>query len=186
METDGTGSVSARGEASDTIATAAPRIIVTEHGRYRVLGDVAIYDTEGTLLRRTGMWCLCRCGGSRHNPFGDGTHGLKGFDGAESADHGSIADRRDTYHADGITVFDDRTRCAHFGQCTDKLSAVFRADAEPFVDPHGAHRPRSSPSSPVVRRAPWLTPSARTRARWRPPPTRRSHRSWMGPTGCVA
>ncbi len=112
-----------------------PRITVREHGPYRVEGDVAIYDTEGNLLRRTGIWYLCRCGGSRNKPFCDVTHGLKGFDGSESADHGSIAERRASYAADGLTVYDDRSRCAHFGQCTSRLPAVFRADAEPFVDP---------------------------------------------------
>jgi CDGSH-type Zn-finger protein/truncated hemoglobin YjbI len=117
---------------------APPTIFVTEHGPYRVEGEVAIHDAEGTLLRTGGSWCLCRCGGSRNKPFCDATHFVKGFDGAESADHGSIADRRETYVAHGITVFDDRSRCAHFGQCTDRLPAVFRADAEPFVDPHGA------------------------------------------------
>ena len=118
--------------------TAAARVEITSHGPYRVTGDVVIFDAEGNLLRDGGTWCLCRCGGSRNKPFCDATHGLKGFDGAESADHGSIADRRDRYVADGITVFDDRSRCAHFGQCTDRLPAVFRADAEPFVDPHNA------------------------------------------------
>jgi CDGSH-type Zn-finger protein/truncated hemoglobin YjbI/ferredoxin len=115
-----------------------PRIIVTEHGPYRVVGEVAIYDTDGALLRSTGTSCLCRCGGSRNKPFCDATHFLKGFDGAESADHGSIAGRRDAYHADGVTVFDDRSRCAHFGQCSDRLPTVFRSHDEPFVDPHGA------------------------------------------------
>jgi CDGSH-type Zn-finger protein/truncated hemoglobin YjbI len=115
-----------------------PMIEVTEHGPYRVVGDVAIHDVEGTLLRASGTWCLCRCGGSRNKPFCDATHGVKGFDGAESADHGLIVNRRHRYVAVGITVFDDRSRCAHFGQCTDRLPTVFRADAEPFVDPHGA------------------------------------------------
>ena len=118
--------------------TGAARIEITNHGPYRVTGDVVIFDAEGNLLRDGGTWCLCRCGGSRNKPFCDATHGLKGFDGAESADHGSIADRRDRYVADGIIVFDDRSRCAHFGQCTDRLPAVFRAAAEPFVDPHNA------------------------------------------------
>jgi CDGSH-type Zn-finger protein/truncated hemoglobin YjbI len=115
-----------------------PVIVVTEHGPYRVVGEVAIYDAAGTLLRRGGTWCLCRCGGSRNKPFCDATHGVKGFDGAESADHGSIADRRDRYRTDGMTVLDDRSRCAHFGQCTERLPVVFRADGEPFVDPHAA------------------------------------------------
>jgi len=115
-----------------------PRITVAAHGPYQVQGDVAIHDTEGNLLRSDGNWCLCRCGGSRNKPFCDATHGLKGFRGDESADHGSIADRRASYPADGVTVYDDRSRCAHFGQCTSRLPGVFRADAEPFVDPLGA------------------------------------------------
>ncbi|MGH8240324.1 MAG: CDGSH iron-sulfur domain-containing protein, partial [Steroidobacteraceae bacterium] len=115
----------------------SPLISVTEHGPYRVEGDVAIHDTEGNLVRQGGSWCLCRCGGSRNKPFCDVTHGLKGFDGTETADHGSIGGRRDSYRAGGITIYDDRSRCAHFGQCTSSLPSVFRADAEPFVDPHG-------------------------------------------------
>ncbi len=137
---DNAGSVEERGERPES-GTTAPRIVVTEHGPYRVEGGVAIYDAEGALLRTTGTWCLCRCGGSRNKPFCDVTHGRKGFDGTETADHGSIVERRERYASDGITVFDDRSRCAHFGQCTDRLPAVFRADAEPFVDPHGAAAP---------------------------------------------
>ena len=117
---------------------AAPQIEVTEHGPYKVSGDVAIHDAQGNLLRHAGTWYLCRCGGSRNKPFCDATHWLKRFDGAEAADHGAITDRREAYSAAGITVYDDRTVCAHFGQCTSRLAAVFRADAEPFVDPRGA------------------------------------------------
>jgi len=115
-----------------------PRIVVTEHGPYRVTGDVAIHDCGGNLLRSSGSWCLCRCGGSRNKPFCDVTHGLKGFGGSESADHGSIAERRAVYPADGVSVYDDRSRCAHFGQCTTRLPGVFRYHDEPFVDAHGA------------------------------------------------
>jgi CDGSH-type Zn-finger protein/truncated hemoglobin YjbI len=118
--------------------TEVPRIELTEHGPYRVTGDVAICDTAGNLLRQGGISCLCRCGGSRNKPFCDATHGRKGFDGSESADHSSIAERRDTYRTDGLTVYDDRSVCAHFGQCTSRLPAVFRAAEEPFVDAHAA------------------------------------------------
>jgi CDGSH-type Zn-finger protein len=79
------------GRESDT---AEPTVVVTAHGPYRVVGEVAICDVNGTLLRRGGTWCLCRCGGSRNKPFCDATHYLKSFDGAESADHGSIAERQ--------------------------------------------------------------------------------------------
>jgi CDGSH-type Zn-finger protein/truncated hemoglobin YjbI len=114
------------------------RIDVTLHGPYRVTGDVEIYDAEGKLLRQGGIWHLCRCGGSRNKPFCDITHGLKRFDGSESADHGPSAQRRDSYAVDGITVYDDRTVCCHYGQCTSRLPAVFRSDVEPFVNPEGA------------------------------------------------
>lgn len=128
----------AQADRSAAVPT-SPRIEVTEHGPYRVTGEVAIYDAEGRLHQTEGSWCLCRCGGSRHKPFCDVTHGLKGFDGTESADHAPIAERRASYPTGGdVTVYDDRTRCAHFGQCTDRLSSVFRGHLEPFVDPHGA------------------------------------------------
>ena len=111
-------------------------IRVTEDGPYRVEGEISIRDTEGNELRRDGIWHLCRCGGSRNKPFCDSTHGLKGWSGPESASH-EPGDRR-TYRAEGIEVTDDRAVCAHFGQCTDRLPRVFRADEEPFVDPAGA------------------------------------------------
>ena len=185
-EHDNTGPVEERGVRSASGTDTAPRISVTEHGPYRVEGRVAIYDAEGTLLRSTGTWCLCRCGGSRNKPFCDATHGLKGFDGAETADHGSIAERRDRYVADGITVFDDRRRCAHFGQCTDRLPAVFRADAEPFVDPHGAAPAGSPRSSPAARQVHSRTPEAATGIQSRSVPSPRSRRSSTGRTGCAA
>jgi CDGSH-type Zn-finger protein/truncated hemoglobin YjbI len=127
------------GHANPSSNDAGPaRIDVTEHGPYKVTGDVAIYDAEGHLRRQGGVWHLCRCGGSRNKPFCDITHGMKRFDGSESADHGPIAKRRDSYSADGVTVYDDRTICCHYGQCTERLPGVFGADAEPFVDAEGA------------------------------------------------
>ncbi|WP_433366720.1 CDGSH iron-sulfur domain-containing protein [Actinoplanes sp. CA-142083] len=108
-------------------------IRVTEDGPYRVEGEISIRDTEGNELRREGIWHLCRCGGSRNKPFCDSTHGLKGWSGPETAPQAS--DQRETYDAEGITLTDDRSVCAHFGQCTDRLPRVFRADEEPFVDP---------------------------------------------------
>src|SRR5690349_4123816 len=111
-------------------------IRVTEDGPYRVEGEISIRDTEGNELRREGIWHLCRCGGSRNKPFCDSTHGLKGWSGPETAAHSPGA--RPAYRAEGIELTDDRAVCAHFGQCTDRLPRVFRAGAEPFVDPAGA------------------------------------------------
>lgn len=108
-------------------------IHVTEDGPYRVEGEISIRDCTGKELRSEGIWHLCRCGGSRNKPFCDSTHGLKGWSGPETASHDQIAERRDVYPGDGVTVYDDRTRCAHFGQCSDRLPRVFRSAEEPFV-----------------------------------------------------
>jgi CDGSH-type Zn-finger protein/truncated hemoglobin YjbI len=124
---------------STTVEQRLAKIVVSENGPYQISGVIAIRDAEGNVLRTDGNHCLCRCGGSRNKPFCDATHGLKGFVGAETAGHSLIADRRASYRAaDSITVYDDRSRCAHFGQCTDRLPAVFRAAAEPFVDANAA------------------------------------------------
>lgn len=115
------------------------RIVVSEDGPYRVVGQITIRDAAGTVLSTDGDHCLCRCGGSRNKPFCDVTHGLKGFVGTEAFDHSAVEDRRTAHKATaGITVYDDRRCCAHFGQCSERLPSVFRAADEPFVDPDGA------------------------------------------------
>jgi CDGSH-type Zn-finger protein/truncated hemoglobin YjbI/uncharacterized Fe-S cluster protein YjdI len=124
---------------SEHHSPSTPHIVVTQDGPYRVIGEVAIHDTGGKLLHTSGNICLCRCGGSRNKPFCDATHGLKGWVGTEAGDHSASADRRESYPAvGGITIYHDRSRCAHFGQCTDRLPAVFRATQEPFVNAQGA------------------------------------------------
>jgi CDGSH-type Zn-finger protein len=127
-----------------------PTIFVTEHGPYRVEGEVAIHDAEGTLVRHGGTWCLCRCGGSRNKPFCDVTHGVKGFDGTETADHGSIVDRRDTYVADRITVFDDRSRCAHLGNAPTGCPRSSAPTSNRSSTSTALHRMRSPLSSPAA------------------------------------
>jgi len=115
------------------------RIMVIPNGPYLASGEIAVHEAGGALRKSTGTCVLCRCGGSRTKPFCDGTHARIGFDGAESADHGLIADRRRSYPtSDGLTIYDDRSRCAHFGQCTDRLPSAFGVSEEAFVDPTGA------------------------------------------------
>lgn len=110
-------------------------IRVTRRGPYLLQGAVEIDDASGDVRATSGVWCLCRCGGSRSEPFCDGTHATIDFDGTETADHGDIPDRRESYVVDDeLTVYDDKTRCAHFGQCTDRLPDVFGGDPR-FVKP---------------------------------------------------
>lgn len=114
-------------------------VTVLPAGPYLVRGDVDVFDIEGELRRHGGVCVLCRCGGSRTKPFCDGTHARIGFTGEETASHDLMADRRLAYPtADGAIVYDDRTRCAHFGQCTDRCPAAFGVSEDRFVDPAAA------------------------------------------------
>lgn len=40
--------------------------------------------------------------------------------------------------ATGVTIYDDRKRCAHAGLCTDGLPEVFKLGQEPWIEPKGA------------------------------------------------
>ena len=53
----------------------------SENGPLLVSGGVRILDAEGNLLFEGERAALCRCGGSSHKPFCDGTHRTNGFRG---------------------------------------------------------------------------------------------------------
>lgn len=114
------------------------KITVTDGGPYMVEEVVPIYDHEGNAIATTGIYLLCRCGGSKSKPFCDGTHRSNNFNGQEFASKDTAASRRDTYVGDGVTIYDDRSRCAHAGNCTDNLASVFKMGTEPWVDARGA------------------------------------------------
>lgn len=116
------------------------RITVLADGPYQLIGAINVAGVDGSIPTEASTTFLCRCGGSRNKPFCDATHGLKGFIGAESADKGPIVKRHTAYRATdgGITVFDDRSRCSHAGQCSKRLPQTFRAGSDPFVDPDSA------------------------------------------------
>ncbi len=115
-----------------------PKITVTEGAPYMVEETVPILDHEGNPIPSTGVYFMCRCGGSSTKPFCDGTHNRNNFNGQEFASKDTAADRRDSYVGDGVTIYDDRSRCAHAGNCTDNLSSVFKMGTEPWIDPNGA------------------------------------------------
>jgi uncharacterized Fe-S cluster protein YjdI len=80
------------------------------------------------------LTALCRCGASAMKPYCDGSH-ARGFDDAK--DPARVADRRDTYVGQQVTLFDNRGTCQHSGFCTDRLPTVFRLGKEPFAAPSG-------------------------------------------------
>lgn len=133
------------------MATEEQLVTPLENGPYKVDGTVEVVNASGQTVNTEGPAFLCRCGGSNNKPFCDGTHKKNGFVGTEVADRGPIADRRDEYQGDGITIYDDRSVCAHIGECTDGLPAVWKLGTEPWIDPQGATADRIAE---VVRKCP--------------------------------
>ncbi len=113
-----------------------PRITPSENGPYEVTGAVPVNRANSELAREPrARVLLCRCGGSSNKPFCDATHRTNGFLGTETGPRNTKADRQDAYQGDGITILDDRSICAHIGNCTDNLSKVFKLRTEPWIDP---------------------------------------------------
>jgi uncharacterized Fe-S cluster protein YjdI len=114
------------------------KITVTNGGPYSVEDGIPIYDHRGDVIATTGVYFMCRCGGSSNKPFCDGTHEKNNFNGQEFASKNKASDRRDTYVGNGVTIYDDRSRCAHAGNCADNLASVFKMGSEPWIDAKGA------------------------------------------------
>jgi CDGSH-type Zn-finger protein/truncated hemoglobin YjbI len=91
-------------------------------------------DYLGADVEPLPQLALCRCGNSAIKPYCDGSH-VNGF--SDNKDPKRVADRRDTYDGQQLTIFDNRGICQHSGLCTDRLATVFRTGAEPFVAPSG-------------------------------------------------
>ncbi len=114
------------------------RIRVLDGGPYRVEGSVPLLDHDGVAIEAPEAYSLCRCGGSERKPFCDGTHKSNNFNGQEFASKDTVADRGERLEGEGVTIHDDRSRCAHSGVCTDNLSQVFKLGVEPWIDAQGA------------------------------------------------
>jgi CDGSH-type Zn-finger protein len=118
----------------------AQRIEVTVNGPYLVYGQVPVTRRRPVIsehqepltwqttdhLRTGDQIALCRCGGSSHKPYCDGTHQTNGFDGTESAATDSYDERARAYEGTGITVRDDRSICEHAGFCGNRTSNVWK------------------------------------------------------------
>ncbi|WP_369639243.1 ferritin-like domain-containing protein, partial [Nocardia sp. JMUB6875] len=112
-----------------------PRSIrAAKNGPYLVT-NATLVDHLGLPIEIGPTAALCRCGASALKPLCDGSHVRIGFN--EAKDPTRVADRRDTYPGEQLTVFDNRGICQHSGLCTDRLATVFRTGTEPFVAPNG-------------------------------------------------
>jgi len=91
----------------------------SEHGE-----PLAWKTSEGLTDRAT--YALCRCGESENKPFCDGAHAAAGFEGDDSADASTYADRSKELGGTGITVSDDRSICVHAGFCGNRATNIWK------------------------------------------------------------
>ncbi|MBU2608359.1 MAG: CDGSH iron-sulfur domain-containing protein [Chloroflexi bacterium] len=113
-----------------------PTIEPTVNGPYRVTNLTDFKNSRGETIPTEPEMYLCRCGGSSHKPFCDGTHLKNDFNGDKSP--GRVPDKMDDYVGQEITIHDNRGVCAHSGFCTDNSPTVFNMGHEPWIDPDGA------------------------------------------------
>lgn len=115
------------------------KIVILKNGPYVVRGDVPLVRKtqvvseygepitwqKGETLEAGETYELCRCGKSSHKPFCDGTHARVGFDGTETADTNTTAERQVIY-AGGtqITVKRDYALCMESGFCGNRLTNI--------------------------------------------------------------
>jgi CDGSH-type Zn-finger protein len=113
-----------------------PIIVFTKYTPYNVADIEKFTSAEGKDLPTEPVMTLCRCGGSKHKPYCDGTHSKIGFVGKKSPDR--VKDKVKEYRGKEITIVDNRGVCAHDASCTDCLPSVFNVDKRPWIDPNGA------------------------------------------------
>ena len=121
-------------ELRDLQASLPASIQAARGGPYLVTNVPTILTHLGQPLPTPPQVALCRCGNSARKPFCDGSH-AEGF--TDAKDPNRVSDRRDAYHGEQVTIFDNRGICQHSGLCTNRLSTVFRTSQEPFVAPSG-------------------------------------------------
>jgi CDGSH-type Zn-finger protein len=117
----------------------AQRITVEKNGPYVVQGHVPLVRKtpivsehgepltwqKGETLPTGETYRLCRCGQSGNKPFCDDTHLRCGFDGTETAETNTTAERRVIYKGGtGIVVRRDYALCMEAGFCGNRLTNV--------------------------------------------------------------
>jgi CDGSH-type Zn-finger protein len=124
--------------------TSEKKVVVTRDGPYIVHGRVPLVRKtqvvseygEPLAWKKEGdievpeSYDLCRCGKSDYFPFCDSTHALIDFDGTETADTRTTAERQMVLEGTGIVVKRDPYLCIESGFCADRNTDV------PAMTPH--------------------------------------------------
>jgi len=113
--------------------TGGPRVRVTKDGPYLLDGPLSlskqtiVVDDEHESVafeeserREQGSCALCRCGGSGIKPYCDGTHGVIGFDGTETASGAPYADAAGAIEGPTLVLMDEVDLCAQARFCAAK------------------------------------------------------------------
>jgi CDGSH-type Zn-finger protein len=125
------------------------KITVQENGPYVVSGNVPLvhkaqvvtefgepiaWEKEGD-IPASERYELCRCGGSADKPFCDSSHNNLEWDGAETADTNTSAERRELDPGGKqIVVHRDYALCASAGFCGTRLTNIKRMLAQSAPD----------------------------------------------------
>jgi CDGSH-type Zn-finger protein len=115
------------------------KITIRPNGPYAVEGQVPLvkktqivsefgeplnWKKEGE-LKVEGPYYLCRCGGSGNKPYCDGTHRSNGFEGTETADVNTFAERQKVdQRGTGIVVKSDHSLCMDSGFCGNRNTSI--------------------------------------------------------------
>jgi CDGSH-type Zn-finger protein len=124
--------MSPTGNASDEM-----KIVIEENGPYVVHGNIPLVRKtqvvseygepltwqKGEIIPTSGTYELCRCGQSGDKPFCDASHYSNDFDGTETAETNTFADRQ-VIVAGGtrIVVRRDHSLCMEAGFCGNRIA----------------------------------------------------------------
>jgi CDGSH-type Zn-finger protein/uncharacterized Fe-S cluster protein YjdI len=128
----------------------APRIVMTPNGSYHVYGNVPLVHKTQVVSEygepltwvKDGVYQpkpkegkdyyrLCRCGHSKDKPYCDGSHHEADFDGTQTADTHTMAERPSIEgQGPGLVVKYDDSLCALSGFCRNRLTDIERLAGE--------------------------------------------------------
>jgi CDGSH-type Zn-finger protein len=123
----------------ENIPNTEKKIVIQINGPYSVHGEIPlVLKTQvvseygepltwkkGETIKTRGPYILCRCGQSGEKPCCDGTHILDDFDGTETTDTNTTAERRRVIEGGvNIVVKRDDTLCMDSGFCSDRFTKI--------------------------------------------------------------